>query len=42
MQLYEMQVNKTAVFGTAPVRIPRGIIGAVVKLSFSAEWEGIT
>ena len=42
MQLYEMQVNKTAVFGTAPVRIPRGIIGAVVKLSFSAEWEGLT
>ena len=42
MQLYEMQVNKTALFGTAPVRIPRGIIGAVVKLSFSAEWEGLT
>lgn len=42
MQLYEMQVNKTAVFGTAPVRVPKGIIGAVVKLSFSAEWEGLT
>lgn len=42
MQLYKMQVNQTAVFGIAPVRVPKGIIGAVVKLSFSAEWEGLT
>ena len=42
MQLYEMQVAKTAIYRTAPVRIPKGIVGAAVKLSFSAEWEGLT
>ncbi len=42
MQLYEMQVSKTAIYRTAPVRIPKGIIGAAVKLSFSPEWEGLT
>ena len=42
MQLYEMQVNKTAIYRTAPARIPMGIIGAAVKLRFSPEWEGLT
>ena len=42
MQLYEMQVSKTAIYRTAPARIPKGILGAAVKLSFSPEWEGLT
>ena len=41
MQLYEMQVTKTAIIRTAPARIPKGIIGAAVRLSFSPEWEGL-
>ena len=42
MQLYEMQVSKTQIYRTAPAKIPRGIVGAAVKLSFSPEWEGLT
>ena len=42
MQLYEMQVSKTTITRAEPALIPKGIIGAVVKLSFSAEWEGLT
>lgn len=42
MQLFQMQVSKTAIYRTAPVRIPKGIMGAAVKLSFSPEWEGLT
>lgn len=41
MLLYEMQVSKTAIYRTAPARIPKGLVGAVVKLSFSPEWEGL-
>lgn len=42
MQLYEMQVNKTAITRAAAVRIPKGVIGAVVRFSFSPEWEGLS
>lgn len=42
MQLFQMQVSKTAIYRTAPVKIPKGIMGAAVKLSFSPEWEGLT
>lgn len=42
MQLYEMQVSKTAITRAAPARVPKGLVGAVVKLSFSPEWEGLT
>lgn len=41
MLLYEMQVTKTAIYRIAPAKIPWGITGAKVKLSFSPEWEGL-
>lgn len=41
MKLYQMQVTKTAIYRTAPARIPRGITGAALELRFSEEWEGL-
>lgn len=41
MQLYEMQVSKTAITRAAAVKVPYGVIGAVVRFSFSPEWEGL-
>lgn len=42
MQLYELQVTRTTITRSEAARIPKGIIGAVVKFSFSSEWEGLT
>lgn len=42
MQLYEMQVTKTAIYRTAPAKIPSRIVGAVVRFRFSPEWEGLS
>lgn len=42
MQLYEMQVSKTAITRTAAAKVPCGVIGAVVRFSFSQEWEGLS
>lgn len=42
MQLYEMQVNKTAITRAAAAKVPYGVIGAVVRFSFSPEWEGLS
>ena len=41
MRLYQMQVTKTGAYRTAPARIPRGIVGAVLEIRFSPEWEGL-
>ena len=41
MKLYQIQVTKTAIYRTAPARIPRGITGAALELRFSEEWEGL-
>lgn len=41
MQLYELQVSKTAIYAAAPVKIPQGIVGAVIRIRFSPEWENL-
>lgn len=42
MRLFQLNVTKTRANSGAPVKIPKGIIGAKVALWFSPEWEGLT
>lgn len=41
MQLYELQVTRTTITRSEAARIPKGIIGAVIRIRFSPEWENL-